>query len=262
MVTLSPSPSLDFGYPWWLSYGHLVVLVPAVAFLVLGYRRKWRRWLMVLLSGLAIWSGAAFLVTRFLFNANGIPPLPTESFFRMGDGRVLDIGAGTGRSSLMLLTARPKATLVALDLFGESFEHHFGTSQIPQQKLLSNLKVSGVDQRASVETGDMRALPFEPASFDAIVSAYAIDHLNREGIGQALAEAARVLKPGGDFLLILIANDGWAKLAYGPILSHGGTRGADWWTLRMQEAGFQVRETGSQPLTLYLLATRPPGSEK
>ncbi len=45
----------------------------------------------------------------------------------------------------------------------------------------------------------MREVPFAPASFDPIVSAYAVDHLNREGIDRALSEAARVVKPGGEF---------------------------------------------------------------
>jgi cyclopropane fatty-acyl-phospholipid synthase-like methyltransferase len=156
----------------------------------------------------------------------------------------------------MVLQSRPGATLVALDLFGESFEHHFGHSQTPQQKLLANLKAAGVEQRATIRTADMRQLPFEPAEFDAIVSAYAVDHLSRDGIRQALAEAARVVKPRGDFLLILIANDQWARFAFGPILSHGGTRGAEWWTARLREAGFDVLEEGTQPLTLYFLARR------
>jgi ubiquinone/menaquinone biosynthesis C-methylase UbiE len=41
-------------------------------------------------------------------------------------GRVLDIGAGTGRSSIKVLKARPQAISVALGLFGESFKQHFG----------------------------------------------------------------------------------------------------------------------------------------
>ena len=78
----------------------------------------------------------------------------------------------------MVLESRPGATLVALDLFAKSFEEHFGHSESPQQRLLANLKAAGVDQRTTIETGDMRNLPFERASFDAVVSAYAIDHLN------------------------------------------------------------------------------------
>jgi ubiquinone/menaquinone biosynthesis C-methylase UbiE len=195
-------------------------------------------------------------VTRFVIDINGRPSLPTQSFLHSGTGRVLDMGAGTGRSSIMVLEARPQATLVALDLFADSFDQHFGRSESPQQRLLANLKAAGVERRATIETADMRKLPFEPAAFEAIVSAYAVDHLNRRGINQTLAEAARVVKPGGDFLLILIGNEPWAKFTFGPLLSHGGVRGPAWWTARLQEAGFQVLEEGTRPLTLYLLSRR------
>ena len=248
--------ALDFSYPWWLSYGHLPIVVVAILILFLGYKRKWSKWPMLLLGVLVLWSGAAFVGTRFVIDINGRPSLPTQSFLSSGQGRVLDIGAGTGRSSIMVLQSRPQSTLVALDLFGDSFQRHFGPGEGPQQRLLANLKAAGVEQRATIETADMRKLPFERGAFDAVVSAYAIDHLNREGINQSLAEAARVLKPGGDFLLMLVANDGWVKLAFGPLLSHGGTRGPTWWNERLQEAGFEVREEGTRPVTLYLLARR------
>jgi ubiquinone/menaquinone biosynthesis C-methylase UbiE len=211
---------------------------------------------MLLLGVLVLWSSAGLAVTRFVVDINGRPSLPTEAFLVAGAGRVLDIGAGTGRSSIMVLQSRPRATVVALDLFGDSFEHHFGPGESPQHRLLSNLRAAGVEQRATIETADMRKLPFEPAAFDAVVSAYAIDHLNQQGISQSLAEAARVVKPGGDFLLMLIANDRWVKLAYGPLLSHGGTRGPAWWTERLNSAGFQVVEQGTRPVTLYFLARR------
>ena len=95
------------------------------------------------------------------------------------------------------------------------------------------------------------------ASFDAIVSAYAIDHLNRPGIQQSLSEAARVLKPGGEFLLMLIGKDPWLRFTFGPLLLHSGTRDGSWWSDRLNEAGFQVNEQGYRPATLYLLARKP-----
>jgi ubiquinone/menaquinone biosynthesis C-methylase UbiE len=247
---------LDFGYPWWLSYGHLVVLIPAAVALVYGYRRKWSKWPMLALGLTALWASTAFLLIHFGLDVNSGAALPTQNFLRAGNGRVLDLGAGTGRSSIMVLAARPRATVVALDLFGDSFRAHFGAGEGPQQRLLANLKAAGVVQRASIETADMRKLPFEAASFDAIVSSYAVDHLNREGIKQALAEAARVLKPGGEFLLMVVQNDRWVKFAFGPLLSHGGTRGAEWWTARVREAGFEVIEAGTPAATLYLLMRR------
>jgi SAM-dependent methyltransferase len=255
-MTGSVSGQLDFGYPWWLSYGHLALLAVVAALLLLGYARQWSRWPMIVLGVLAIWSVAVFLLIHFGLDINGPASLPTQNFFRSGTGRVLDLGAGTGRSSIMVLASRPQATLVASDLFGDSFEAHFGSGESPQQRLLRNLKAAGVHQRASIVTADMRKLPFEAASFDAIVSSYAIDHLNRDGINQALAEAARVLKPGGDFLLVLIANDRWVKFAFGPLLSHGGTRGSAWWGAKVREAGFQVLEEGTSPATLYFLLRR------
>jgi ubiquinone/menaquinone biosynthesis C-methylase UbiE len=247
---------LNFGYPWWLSYGHLPIVVAAVLVLLLGYTRKWSTWPMLLLGVLVLWSSAAFLVTRFVLDLNGRASLPTQNFLHSGTGRVLDMGAGTGRSSIMVLESRPQVTLVALDLFTESFEQHFGRGESPQQRLLANLEAAGVAQRTTIKTGDMRNLPFEPATFDAVVSAYAVDHLNRQGINQALAEAARVVKPGGDFLLILIAKEPWVQFAFGPLLMHSGVRGPAWWTTRLQEAGFQVVEEGTRPATLYLLARR------
>jgi ubiquinone/menaquinone biosynthesis C-methylase UbiE len=250
------STNLNFGYPWWLSYGHLPFLAAAAALLLLGYARKWSKWTMLLLGVFALWSGAAFCVARFVFNVNGRATLPTQSFLRSGTGRVIDLGAGTGRSTIMVLESRPLTTVVALDLFADSFEQHFGPSDSPQQKLLANLKAAGVESRATIQTGDMRKLPFEPGTFDAAVSAYAIDHLNRQGIGQALSEAARVVKPGGDFLLILIAKEPWVQFAFGPLLMHGGIRDPAWWPTRLQEAGFQVLEKGTRPATLYLLARR------
>jgi ubiquinone/menaquinone biosynthesis C-methylase UbiE len=251
-----PASQLDFGYPWWLNYGHLILATATVLLLLLGYARKWSKWPMLFVGMAALWSTAAFLVVRFVIDVNGRPSLPTQSFFHSGTGRVLDMGAGTGRSSIMVLEARPQATLVALDLFGASFEQHFGRSESPQQRLLTNLKAAGVEQRAMIKAGDMRKLPFEPATFDAIVSSYAIDHLNREGINQSLTEAARVLKPGGDFLLMVIAKEPWVQFTFGPLLLHSGTRGSAWWTQRLQEAGFQVLEQGTRPVTLYLLARR------
>lgn len=250
------SAQLDFGYPWWLSYGHLPVMAFALLLLLLGYFRKWSRVAMVVAGLLLVWSSAGFVLARFVFDANGAASLPTENFLRAGKGRVLDIGAGTGRSSVMVLTARPQTTLVALDLFGESFERHFGPGESPQERLLGNLKAAGVEKRVTIVTADMRKLPFDAASFDAVVSAYAMDHLNREGIKQSLAEAARVVKPGGDFLLILIGKEPWGLFAYGPMLLHGGPRSPAWWTEQVQQAGFRVEEEGTRPVTLYLLARR------
>ncbi|MEO8077004.1 MAG: class I SAM-dependent methyltransferase [Acidobacteriota bacterium] len=245
---------IDFGYPWWLSYGHLALFGVLLAAVLAARAAGASRSVMILLGVLSLWAGSVALLVH-LFGINHVPPLPTPAFLRPGTGRVLDLGAGTGRSSIMVLTERPQATLVASDLFGTSFTQHFGPAERPQDRLLANLRAAGVDGRATIETADMLKLPFTDRTFDAVVSAYAMDHLGRNGARTALAEAHRVLKPGGDFLLILVANDGWAKLAFGPLLSHGGTYGTDWWRDAAAKAGFDVREQGARPVTTYFLLT-------
>ena len=254
--TASMNRQLHFGYPWWLSYGHLIVAGLTSFLFLIGYKRRWSRVGMVLLGVLALWSSAAFVATRFLMDVNGRASLPTENFLRSGTGRVLDMGAGTGRSSIMVLEARPQTTLVALDLFGNSYVQHFGHGSRPEERLLDNLKIAGVERGATIQAGDMRKLPFEASAFDAIVSSYAIDHLNSAGVQQSLAEAERVLKPGGEFLLMVIGKDPWLQFTFGPLLLHHGTHGADWWIKRLQQARFQVVEHGMRPATLYLLSRK------
>jgi SAM-dependent methyltransferase len=248
-------PSLDFGYPWWLNYGHLVLFLALLAAVVAARALHASRWVVVPLLALAMWAGSVALLV-YSFGINQVPQMPTQAFLQSGTGRVVDLGAGTGRSSIMVLTERPHATLVASDLFGTSFAQHFGSGERPQDRLLANLKTAGVDGRATIATADMLKLPFENDAFDGIVSAYAMDHLGRNGARAALTEAHRVLKPGGDFLLILVANDGWVKLAFGPLLSHGGTYGPAWWREAATAAGFVVREEGARPATTYFLLTR------
>lgn len=256
MTSMATASAIDIGYPWWLSYGHLTILIPSLLALFAGRIRKWPRWTMAMLALIAVWSGAAFLVVYSL-GLNRLGELPTRNFLRGAGGRVLDLGAGTGRSSIMVLQARPQVSLVALDLFAESYTGHFGSHGDPRERLRRNLAAAGVDSRVSIVTGDMRKLAFGDQSFEGVVSAYAVDHLGQAGIEETLHEAYRVLKPGGEFLLMLVANDARTRFAFGPLLSHGGLRGPQWWAQRAGEAGFHVAEQGTAPATLYFVLKRP-----
>ena len=239
-----------------MSYGHLVVTAIGLLLCLWASLRKWPRWAVFVLGAVTLWSGAAFLVARLSLNVNGRLALPTQQFLVSGEGRVLDMGAGTGRSTLMVLEQRPRTTVVALDLFADSFNRHFGEGPSGQSRLQANLQAAGVAQRAAIQTADMRKVPFDPATFDGVVSTYAIDHLNRDGITQALGEAARVLKPRGEFLLMVIAKDFWLKFTFGPLLLHSGTRGPEWWANQVRAAGFEIVEEGMRPATLYVLARK------
>ena len=109
-------------------------------------------------------------------------------------------------------------------------------------------------------------------TFDAVISAYAVDHLDGPGIVRALEEAKRVLRPGGEILLLNMATDAWTRFAYTPLLglhssrtSHGsGAGGAHAamspeirWRALLEHSGFEVVEIGHRPGTLFLLARKP-----
>lgn len=51
--------------------------------------------------------------------------------------------------------------------------------------------------------GDLTDLPFPDGAFDALVSTYAVIHVPRERHGDVLREFHRVLRPGGDALVVL-----------------------------------------------------------
>jgi SAM-dependent methyltransferase len=244
---------MDFGYTWPWTHGHLVITALALPLACLAWRRGWARVVTALLALVALWSIAAFLVVQFVFRFNDVPSLPTSAFLATGPARVVDLGAGSGRTAIMVLRERPRATVVALDNFSADYIQGHGPD-----KTRANFRAAGVDARATVQAGDMRALPFTDASFDAAISAYAIDHLGRDDVPKALGETARVLKPGGQFLLEVMYPDWWMKFAWGPMLLHGASadRMRMRWTGLLGEAGFRVQEVGTQPATLYMLAVK------
>jgi SAM-dependent methyltransferase len=244
---------IDFGYTWPWTHGHLVVAGVAAALLGLAWWRRWH-WLPKLAFGLvAVWAIAAFLVVQAVLRYNDLPTIPTPAYLASGTGRVLDLGAGSGRSSIMVLLERPKTTLVALDDFSATYIRGHGPD-----KLKANLRAAGVDGRAEVVSADMRKLPFENATFDALVSTYAIDHLPSGDIPGALAEAARVVRPGGEFLLEIMYPDPWMRFAYGPVMMHGANAGRirARWPAMLEAAGFRVVEQGTAPATFYVRAIK------
>jgi ubiquinone/menaquinone biosynthesis C-methylase UbiE len=67
-----------------------------------------------------------------------------------------------------------------------------------REVMLRNAALEGVADRVRIETGDIRALPFPDASFDVVVSSLAIHNIrSNDDRRKAVAEALRVLKPGG-----------------------------------------------------------------
>lgn len=102
--------------------------------------------------------------------------------------RVLDLGCGAGRHAFALM--RRGATVVAFDRGREELDAVRATSGAMQEAgELPRPDVGGPVQ------GDALALPFPDDSFDGIVAAEVLEHI--EADEAALAELVRVLRPGG-----------------------------------------------------------------
>jgi SAM-dependent methyltransferase len=99
-------------------------------------------------------------------------------------GRVLELGIGMGLN-LALYDADKVTSVTGVD---------------PARELRAIAEAAPRDPRLSVkvEDGTAEALPFEDASFDCVVCTFTLCSVQTPA--RALAEARRVLKPGGRFL--------------------------------------------------------------
>ncbi len=102
--------------------------------------------------------------------------------------RALDVGAGTGALLARLVEARPGLATAAVDL--ASGMCATTRAAVP---------------RALVATADAEALPFRSGAFDLVVSTSTFQWLPH--LGPALAEARRVLAPGGVCCVALFGAD-------------------------------------------------------
>ena len=103
-----------------------------------------------------------------------------------GDERLLDVGCGPGHGALAF--APRVGEVVAVDLTAD---------MLAQGRLLAAKRgVSNV----TFQQGDVEEAPFPDASFDFVTSRYSAHHYPHPL--RAVREVARVLRPGGVFLLV------------------------------------------------------------
>lgn len=101
--------------------------------------------------------------------------------------RVLDLGTGDGILLALVLTAHPQATGLGLD---------FGDAMLERARE----RFAG-DARVELARHDLsQSLPAEIGDFDAVVSSFAIHHLDPPRQAELYGEVFERLRPGGRFV--------------------------------------------------------------
>ena len=103
-------------------------------------------------------------------------------------GRVLDIGTGPGHIPLMLVERSEDVNVVGIDLSRHML-------RLAERHRAHSVHAARLEFRIA----DAKTLPFADASFDAVASNTILHHVADPR--QYLAEAWRVLRPGGAFLI-------------------------------------------------------------
>ena len=114
------------------------------------------------------------------------------------DGRVVcDIGAGSGRFTLA--AAQRAQRVIAVDVVTPLLE-----------RLARRAQAAGIDN-VEIRRGAFSALPVESASVDVAVACSSFTRRPPHGGDAALAEAERIVKPGGDVVVIWPHEDAWLR---------------------------------------------------
>lgn len=119
-----------------------------------------------------------------------------------GAEEVLDVGCGRG---LMLVRAALRLTTghaIGVDLWRQQDQ----ASNTPA-RTMANAQAEGVADRVTVETADMRNLPYPDDRFDVVVSNWVVHNLDAPVDRlRALSEMVRVLRPSGTLIVSDIVN--------------------------------------------------------
>jgi SAM-dependent methyltransferase len=105
-----------------------------------------------------------------------------EACLALDDADVLDLGCGRAEHSRAIAKTHPRARVVAMDVDAIQHEINCRSERPP------NLTFA---------YGGAQAIPAGPGSFDVVLMFKSLHHVPGELLDRALAEIARVLRPGG-----------------------------------------------------------------
>jgi ubiquinone/menaquinone biosynthesis C-methylase UbiE len=122
---------------------------------------------------------------------------PNETWIRQGVGdriqgspqRILDLGCGTGSTTVLLKQKFPQAEVVGVDLS-------------PYMLLMANRKAARLGLDLQLCHGNAEHTAFPDASFDVVTASLLFHEMPPEISVRVLQEAFRLLKPGGEVIIL------------------------------------------------------------
>jgi SAM-dependent methyltransferase len=171
----------------------LIGLVPPqarLAALSIGRSLGWVGWSLIAATCVMLWGSR---VGKLRVRDKLLGAMPWR-----GDERVLDVGCGHGLMLAGVAQRLSSGRAIGIDIWRPEDQ-----ARNSPEATLRNMRLEGVSARVEVRTADARALPFDAASFDVVVSSWALHNIaSDDERRRAIEEIVRVLRPGGRLALI------------------------------------------------------------
>lgn len=165
-----------------------------------------------------------------------------------GELDVLEIGCGTGNLTARALHAAPSARITATD-------------PDPRAVTRARRKAAG-EGPVRFETAYAQELPFADASFDRVLSSLMLHHLDDGTKVSALAEAWRVLRPGGRLHIVDVGGADQPEGLMSRLTGHRHAAAGARLPQLVEAAGFDTTVVATRRLRVFgpvsfIRATRP-----
>ena len=180
----------------------IIGITLAIVFTILGYSV----WVLILCWALGaillIFGAFWYLAVGFVNDPKKIEHFQDNFLDQLravwdGKGKVLDIGTGLGRAAIEVARRFPEVQVIGIDTWTK-FWKFWGMTKADAEK---NAIIENVSDRCTFRNGNALHLPFRDGEFQLVVSSFVFHEIHVPDRTVILKEVARVLAPGGRFLI-------------------------------------------------------------